>query len=203
MRRYHDPVTRYRPLGPEDVSGPALDAVLFRRSVPWDLFVLVPAVLAVSVLLRLLLSMLGGYGVSWDVIDANLSIPVLGMLAGYGVTAWQQRGRPTWVRVSSLGIELAQNGDPVFIAWSQITAARVRRRWIFAILEVAPVDLYAVRSALPSRDLPRIRYSRGVPMFRIEVYAFRPGLPALRAALAQHQPIPGETPSKAPATSPR
>jgi hypothetical protein len=109
------------------------------------------------------------------------------------VTAWQHRGRPTWIRVSGLGIELAQRGDPVFVGWSQITAARVRHRWIFAVLEVTPADLYAVRTALPSRDLPAIRYRRGVAVFRVEVGAIRPGRSALRAALTQHRKDFAET----------
>jgi len=192
-RQYRDQVTRYRSLGPGDVAAPTSDAVLFQLSVPRALFSLVAAVLAASLLMHLLLAALAGHGPSWDDLGFSLLSPVVGAVVGFGLSAWQRRRRPTWVRVSGLGLELAQHGDPVFIAWSQITAAQVRRRWIFAVLEVTPADLYAVKSALPSRDLPRIRYARGVPKFSIEVGTIRPGLPALRAALARHHPLPGVT----------
>lgn len=184
-------MTTYRSLGPEDVAAPAPDAVLFRDSVPRALFILVPTVVAGWTLMALLLSAPSGHGVGWDHLG-SLPLPVAAALAGFGGAAWRLRGRPTWIRVSALGIELAQRGDPVFVAWPQIASARVRGRWIFAALEVIPVDLYAVGCALPSRDLPRIRYTRGVAVFRVEAGTMRPGLSALRAVLARHRPPQGD-----------
>ncbi|MEU7903481.1 hypothetical protein [Actinoplanes sp. NPDC049118] len=180
-------MTRNRSLGPWDVAAPTPNAVLFRHSVLRALFIVVGTIVAAWVLVRLLLSALTGYDMGWDDLG-SLQAPLIGAMIGCGGAAWQQRGRPTWIRVSELGIELAQRGDPVFIAWPQIMAVQVRRRWIFAVLEVTPADLYAVRSALPSRDLPAIRYRRGVAMFRIEIGMIQPGRSALRAAIGERHP---------------
>lgn len=189
---YRDRVTRYRPPEPEDMAAPSPDAVLFRNSTLRTLFIVVATIVAAWALTALLSSVLTGQSMGWNDLDALLP-PLIGAMIGFGAAAWQHRGRPTWVRVSGLGIELAQRGDPVFIGWSQITAARVRRRWIFAVLEVTPADLYVVRSALPSRDLPTIRYRRGVAVFRVDVGAIRPSRSALRAALIRNHLPPAET----------
>jgi len=167
--------------------------VLFRHSVRQALFVVVALVTVAWVPMRLLFSAVTG--LPFDREDLIFALPSIfvGTLAGYSVRAWRDHRRPTWIRVSGLGIELAQGGDPVFVPWSQIRSVRVRRRWIFALLEVTPADPYAVRSAQPGRDLPNIRHRRGVAMFRVEVGTIRPGLSALRAALARHQPPSGET----------
>ncbi|MET8152550.1 hypothetical protein ACIBSW_16215 [Actinoplanes sp. NPDC049668] len=181
-------MTARRSLGPGDVAAPAPDAALFRSSTVRALLILVAATVAAWVCAKLLISALIGHGVSWEDVGPSLLVPVVGALTFFGATAWRQRGRPTWIRVSGLGIELAQCGDPVFVPWSQITAAGVRGRWIFSALEITPADLYAVRSALPSRDLPAIRYRRGVAMFRVDVGAIRPGRSELRLTLDRHRP---------------
>jgi hypothetical protein len=169
------------------VVAPTSDSVLFRSSVLRALFILVPTMIVVWVLTTLLPSALFGRGAAWDALR-SFPAPLVGAVVGFCVAAWLQRDRPTWIRVSDLGIELAQRGDPVFIAWSQIAVARVRRRWIFAVLEVRPADLCAVKCVLPSPYLPRIRYKRGIASFRIDVGAVRPGLRALRAALLRYRP---------------
>ena len=192
LSHYLDHVTRFRPRGPEDLAAPSSDAVLFRHSVRLALFVVVATVAVVLVPMRLLLSALTGLPVDGEDFAFSLSSALVGTLVGYGVVAWRDHRRPTWVRVSGPGIELAQHGDPVFVPWSRIRSARVRHGWIFAVLEVTPVDLYAVRSVAPSRDLPSIRYRRGVAMFRVGIGAIRPGLSAFRAALARHQPRSGK-----------
>nr|BFE74965.1 hypothetical protein GCM10020092_082660 [Actinoplanes digitatis] len=170
------------------MAAPAPDAVLFRSSTLRSLLILVATTVAAWVLAKVLISALVGHGVGWGDLGSSLLFPMVVPLTVFGGTAWQQRGRPTWIRVSGLGIELAQRGDPVFVPWSQIAEARVRRRWVFAVLEITPADLYAVRSALPSRDLPGILYRRGVAMFRVEVGTIRPGLSELRVTLARHHP---------------
>ncbi|WIM99814.1 hypothetical protein ACTOB_003479 [Actinoplanes oblitus] len=181
----------YRSLGPGDVTAPISDAMLFRHSVLRALFILVPVMIVAWALSMMLASTLLGHPVGWGIHDF-LPPPLVGMAVGFGVGALRQRRRPTWIRVSSLGIELAQRGDPVFVPWSSITAARVRRRWIFAVLEVIPADLHAVKAVLPSPYLPRVWYKRGVAMFRIEVGMIRPGLRDLRAALVQYRHAPEE-----------
>jgi hypothetical protein len=193
LSRYLDHVTRHRPQGPEDLAAPSSDSLLFRHSVRQALFLGVAMVAVAWVPLRLLLSALTGLPVNGEDLAFSLLSVLVGTLIGYGVRAWRDHRRPTWIRVSGLGIELARRGDPVFVPWSQIRSVRVHRRWIFAVFEVAPVDLDAVRSVLPSRDLPSIRYRRGVAMFRVEVGTIRPGRSALRAALARHQPRSGQT----------
>ncbi|KUL40196.1 hypothetical protein ADL15_07665 [Actinoplanes awajinensis subsp. mycoplanecinus] len=163
--------------------------MLFRHSVLRALFGLVPMMMGVWALSMLLASAMLGRPADWDVLS-SLPLPLVAGSVGFGVGARLQRSRPTWIRVSSFGIELAQRGDPIIIPWSNITAARVRRRWIFAVLEVTPADLYAVTAVLPSRYLPRVHHKRGVPMFRIEVGMIRPGLRDLRAALVWYQQTP-------------
>jgi hypothetical protein len=90
------------------------------------------------------------------------------------------------VSVSASGIELAQSGVPIFIAWSNVASAQVRRWGLVAVLEVRPVDPRLVRSLAPGPQVPPVQRLAGGPGFRLEVGNLWPTPRALRAALASH-----------------
>lgn len=182
-------MTPHRSLGPGDVAAPASDALLFRHSILRGFVVFVAVTLVAWALSMVLTPALLGHPAGWNVLGSSTPL-LLGGAAGFSMGARRHRRHPTWVRVSSLGIELANQGDPVFVPWSNMTATRVRRWWIFAVLEVIPTDLDAVDTVHPGRYLPKIRYRRGVALFRVEVGLIRPGLRDLRAALAQYRQLP-------------
>ncbi|MFI1997014.1 hypothetical protein [Actinoplanes sp. NPDC020271] len=177
----------YSSLGPGDVAVPTAGAVLFRHSMLRALFVVVSVMILAWALSMPLTSALLGHPTGWDVLDSFPPLFLLPGAIGFGIGALRQRTHPTWIRVSTLGIELAQRGDPVFVPWSNVMTARVRRRWIFAVLDVIPADPNTVSAVRPSRYLPRFRYKHGVAMFRIEVGTIWPGRRNLQAALVRYR----------------
>ena len=175
------------PTGPDDVAAPAADAVLFHSAPGWvfltTLLVAVPIMAAGGVLIELL----DGAGLGWRdwAAAAADALPLALLIAALAAAqVWQRR---TWVRISSGGVELAaRGGDPVLLDWAEIVSARVRRRWLWTVLDVVPVDPYNVRSVEPQRDPPRMRDTGYGAAFTVEVGGLRPGPAALRAALARH-----------------
>ncbi|XVU28814.1 hypothetical protein ACQPZJ_17675 [Actinoplanes sp. CA-054009] len=120
----------------------------------------------------------------WSV--AGLS--AFGAVAGTLLVAWSQGRLRAWIRVSEAGVEMAARGAGVLVAWDEIASARVRRSGLFAVLEVEPRDLYALRVAQPSRDLPRVRQRDGRAVLVMDAGFFRPGPVELTRALAAAQP---------------
>jgi hypothetical protein len=61
----------------------------------------------------------------------------------YAVSA--RAALPTWVRVSSGGLELAaQDSDPILLDWADIAAVVIRRDGLRTVLDVVPADLDSV-----------------------------------------------------------
>jgi hypothetical protein len=112
-----------------------------------------------------------------------LSFPVLNMVAVTQVVR-----RRLWVSVSAAGLEIAQRGVPILVEWDNVASASVRRRGLFAVLEVTPVDLRRVRRLGPGADLPQVQRLAGGLGFRIEVGTLWPIPGVLRAALTRHAP---------------
>jgi hypothetical protein len=163
------------------------DAIQFRSSVAWSLTFCVLLTVGSSIGVQALIWWLSGGHVDWVLAAGTVASLTIVVLITGGVTASQLRRRPTWIWVSSIGIEMVfRGGDPVLLAWSEIDAARVRRRGPFAVVNVVPADLYLVRCVLPSRDLPPIRNTAAGAAFTIDVGLLRPGPDALRGALARH-----------------
>ncbi|MBM2623391.1 hypothetical protein JIG36_48645 [Actinoplanes sp. LDG1-06] len=137
----------------------------------------------------LLLGLLDGDSASWRRIGEAVgeSVPYCLLIAAGA--AWQIRRRRTWVRISSGGIELAADGgDPILLDWSETSSAQVRRRGLWAVLDVVPTDPDSVRSTDPHRDLPRLRDTADGTAFTVPVGSLRPGPAALRSALVRHLP---------------
>ncbi|GAA4930933.1 hypothetical protein [Actinoplanes utahensis] len=131
-------------IAPEQVRAPARDAVLFRSS-PARTFVTVFAVLMVAYLAvsPLIGWVAGGSGDPWWVIAAQAALVGAGVAGAYALSA--RAALPTWVRVSSGGLELAsQDSDPILLDWSDIVTVLVRRDGLRTVLEVVPGDLDSV-----------------------------------------------------------
>lgn len=176
--------------GPDDVTAPAPDAVLFRTSVPWTFGFTYLLILPFGLLSWLLVDLMldvdeAGTGMSW-VLATLLRVAVFSVFAA-AVIAWQSRRRPTWVRSSAAGVEIATRGsDPVFVGWADVISADVRRRGLVAtVLEVAPADIGRPATADPDADLPLLRDTPNGPAYVAELSSVRPGPAALRAELAR------------------
>lgn len=175
------------PTGPDDVTAPAADSRLFRSSPTLYFLILVPATLLAVTAASLLIDLLDGAGLSWRQLGVRAAALLPFTAAGAGLVAWQIRRRPTWVRISSGGIELAvQGSDPILLDWSEIVCARVHRRGLRAVLDVVPADPDTVRSTGPHRVLPRMRDTADGTAFTADIVFLRPGPTALQAALARH-----------------
>lgn len=108
----------------------------------------------------LLIDLLDGEIMSWRHLGGTAAglLPIA--VVGAALVAWQIRRRPTWVRVSCGGIELAANGsDPILLDRSEIVCARVRRRGLRAVPDVVPADPDTVRSTDPAENC----YRRATP----------------------------------------
>lgn len=147
----------HTPTGP-DVTAPATYTRLFRSSPTRFALIVLIAAMPVTALVSLGIELLDGATMSWQQTAASVLDVLPYVIVVALVAVWQLGRRRTWVRFSSGGMEpAAHGGDPVLLDWSEIVSARVRRRWLWAILEVVPVDLDAVRSVDPGRDLPQMR----------------------------------------------
>jgi len=163
---------------------PTPDAVLFRPSA-WRVLPVVPLIVAFAALANriALLVASNGTDLAWDDTGSVLAIAAAGATIGAAINIWRMRRNPIWIRVSAAGIELAPRGRPVLLPFDNIDVARVRRRGLLARLEVTPKDLYAIRTELPSRDLPLIRYKRDRAILTMEIGLLRPGPRRLQAEL--------------------
>ena len=129
---------------PEQVRAPARDAVLFRSS-PVRTFVTVFAVLVVAYVAASPVTawIAGDSGDPWWLITVQAALIGAGVAGAYAVSA--RAALPTWVRVSSGGLELAsQDSDPILLDWADIAAVVVRRDGLRMVLEVVPADLDSV-----------------------------------------------------------
>jgi len=96
------------------------------------------------------------------------------------------RGRPPWVRVGPVGVELAASRtDPVFIPWSAVSFARFRWRGPLMVLEITPSDLAAVAMGQRGGRRPRSRRRAGRVSFVVDVGVLRAGPTAIRAELCR------------------
>lgn len=175
------------PTSPDEVTAPAPDAQLFRSSPTWAFLVILFLVMPVFAIIDLLLDLPEGADLGWRQVSETVGNSLLFALVAAGAAAWQIRRRRTWVRISSGGIELAADGgDPILIDWSEIICARIRRRGLWAVLDVVPTDPDTVRSTNPHRDLPRMRDTPDGTAFTVPAGGLRPRPAALRTALARH-----------------
>ncbi|GAB1644313.1 hypothetical protein [Krasilnikovia sp. MM14-A1259] len=152
------------------------------------LMLFTPPLLAMTMYVMLWppLAVLSGLSVRWADLAQTAGSCGLGVLI-VNAAVGRQRGRYwSWFRISDAGIEIGARRAGVFIDWEDILSAQVRRPGLLAVLEIVPRNLYALRVELPSRDLPRIRYSGGQPVLTVDAGYFRPGLDELRAALRRH-----------------
>ena len=158
----------------------------FRSSIPWAIAVmLVPIAIGVTGAVLVLNLIFGtGYVPDWDFVS-SIALPALCGAGGAVAGSWHAQRR-RWVSVSAAGIELARHGVPVFIEWSNVASARVRRWGLFAVLEVVPVDLHLVRSLAPGPQVPAVQRLADGPGFRLEAGNLWPTPRALRAALTHH-----------------
>lgn len=177
----------HTPTSPDDVTAPAADTRLFRSSPTWASVILLCAAVPVAAFVSLGFELLDGTAMSLRLMAAAVVDVLPYMVIAALVAAWQLARRRTWMRTSSGGMELAvHGGDPVLLDWSEIVSARVRRRWLWAVLEVVPVDLDTVRSVEPGRDLPRMRETDAGTAFTVGAGSLRPGPAALRTEIARH-----------------
>ncbi|RZU54474.1 hypothetical protein EV385_6425 [Krasilnikovia cinnamomea] len=95
--------------------------------------------------------------------------------------------RPVWVRVCDAGIELAQGGVPIFVAWDNVASAVVRHRGLFAVLDVVPVALDQVSTSAPQGNVPPVQLLPQGAGFRVDVGELCPGPRALRRVLAEYR----------------
>ncbi len=175
------------PTGPDDVTAPAADSQLFRSSPTWYLLIYVPAMLLGVTAVSLLIDLLDGVDLSWRHLGVKAAALLPATAAGAGFFAWQIWRRRSWVRISSGGVELAADGgDPILLDWSEIISARIRRRGLWAVLDVVPADPDTVHSTDSHRDLPRMRDTADGTAFTVQVGVLQPGPTALRTALARH-----------------
>lgn len=146
------------------------------------MYVMLMAIVGICVVTALNLLFDTSYGPDMDLL-VTLSFPLLGAVAGT-----QLARRRLWVSVSAAGLEIAQRGVPILIEWDNVASASVRRWGLFAVLEVAPVDLRRVRQLRPGADVPPVQRLAGGLGFRIEVGTLWPIPSVLRAALTRHAP---------------
>jgi hypothetical protein len=104
------------------------DAVQFRSSAVRSMVVAHLVLVVALVLVQLMIGALGGGLQVWQVIG-SVGLMAVCALVGTGACLVLARGRPTWIRISSIGVEMVfRGGEPVLLAWSEIDVARVRRR---------------------------------------------------------------------------
>lgn len=113
---------------PEDVAAPADDTLVFRTSRA--------RIFAFTIIGFLVVWPAGNLMASWwlgdDTADPWWSVLLQAALTGTAVAALSPfiaPGRPqTWIRTSSGGLELSSaGGDPILLAWDDISHIQVRR----------------------------------------------------------------------------
>ncbi|GAB1640635.1 hypothetical protein [Krasilnikovia sp. MM14-A1259] len=124
---------------------------------------------------------------AWPAPDWALLI-VVGFPACCGLigTVQRWRQRPVWVRICDAGIELAQGGVPIFIAWENVASAVVRHRGLFAVLDVVPVTLDRVAAVAPHGSVPAVRELPHGAGFRVDVGELLPGPGTMRGLLSDY-----------------
>lgn len=148
----------------------------FRFSIPWAVVVTLASMAIVITGAVLILSLILGTSSlpDWDLAPFVAGPALAGMTSAVVASRWR------WVSVSAAGIELGQRGAPIFIEWSNVASAEVRRWGMFAVLEVRPVDPHLVRSLTPRPQVPPLRRLAGGPGFRLDVGDLWPTPHALR-----------------------
>ncbi|MEV0897638.1 hypothetical protein [Actinoplanes sp. NPDC049802] len=173
-------------LAPEEVRAPARDAVLFRSS-PARTFVMVFAVLMVAYLAvsPAVDWIAGDTGDPWWVTVLQAVLIGAGVAGAYSVSA--RAALPTWVRVSSGGLELAaQESDPVLLDWADIAAVVIRRDGLRTVLEVVPADLDSVHPVQEGdTGGPALADTPRGPAFTADLTQIWPGPRALRREIAR------------------
>jgi hypothetical protein len=165
------------------MTQPISVTAVFRSSPLRGFAMVVVAAAAGTTLLDVLLGVVTHHILPWRGLGTQVACTTAGAAIGHGLARLGNRRRPTWIRVSPLGLEIAHRGAPFLIAWTDIVTARVRRRRLVPVLEIIPTDLYALRVQLPSRDLPPVRDTALGCALVVDLSDFRPGARALSAAL--------------------
>ncbi|BEL11381.1 hypothetical protein Q0Z83_095720 [Actinoplanes sichuanensis] len=176
-------------IAPEEVRAPARDAMLFRSS-PARTFVMVFVVLMVAYLAvsPVVGWIAGDSGDPWWVTALQAVLVGAAAAGAYAVSA--RAALPTWVRVSSGGLELAaQESDPILLDWADIAAVVIRREGLRTVLDVVPADLDSVHQVQEGdsggpvlADTPR------GPAFTADLTQIWPSPRALRRAIDRHLP---------------
>jgi hypothetical protein len=180
------------PIAPEQVAAPARDTVLFRSS-PMRTFVVLFLLLMTSfgIVSPLASLLLGSTGDPWWV--TALQAGVIAAVFAVGYAYCTRASLSTWVRVSSVGLELAaQESDPILLDWADIAAVKVRRVGLRNVLDVVPVDLDSVHSMQDETvGWPTMTETKDGVAFTADLSEVWPGPRRLRRELARHlRPVP-------------
>ncbi|WP_430780846.1 hypothetical protein [Actinoplanes sp. G11-F43] len=173
-------------IAPEEVRAPAGDTVLFRSS-PGRTFVMVFAVLMVAYLaVSPVIGWISGDADPWWVIATQAMVIGVGAAGAYTVSA--RAALPTWVRVSSGGLEMAaQDSDPILLDWADISAAVIHREGLRTVLEVIPADLDSVHPVQEGdTGGPALTDTPRGPAFTADLTQIWPSPRALRRELDRH-----------------
>lgn len=168
---------------PEQVPPPAADAAEFRSRAGYTFGVQLGIVAGVwfPALAVVQLVFVGTW--PWSMWLAT----AVGAVASAGFSTLLSRRRPTWVRVSSAGLELAIRGsNPVLLPWPGIASVRWRRRFGSSVLEITPMSWQAVRIRADAGPLPTPAIRHSQPVFIVDAWLLRPGRAALHNALAHY-----------------
>lgn len=175
-------------IAPEEVRAPARDAMLFRSS-PARTFVLVFGVLMVAYLAvsPVVGWIAGDSGDPWWVMVLQAVLIGAGVAGAYAVSA--RAALPTWVRVSSGGLELAAQGsDPILLDWADVAAVTVRREGLRTVLVVVPADLDSVHPVQEGDSGgPALTDTPRGPAFTADLTQIWPSPLALRRAIDRHR----------------
>lgn len=174
-------------IAPEEVRAPARDAVLFRSS-PARTFVMVFAVLMAAYLAvsPVIGWIAGDTGDPWWVIAVQAVLVGAGVAGAYAVSA--RAALPTWVRVSSGGLELAsQDSDPILLDWADVSAVVIHREGLRTVLEVVPADLDSVHPVQEgATGGPALTDTPRGPAFTADLTQIWPSPRALRHEINRH-----------------
>ncbi|WP_326561976.1 hypothetical protein [Micromonospora sp. NBC_01796] len=173
----------------DDGSRSEPDVLVFRTTLTRMLVTMLLLGVVGWIFARLMVILLFDLGFSEEVIRESLISGVFYVMLFAGLGALGQRRRPTWVRLSGTGIELAAaRRQPVFVPWDAVEAVRFRWFGPFTMVEVTPTSMAATSTGPPTGWGPRIRQRAGRPTIVTEVGLLHPGPDVLRAELTRRLP---------------
>jgi hypothetical protein len=176
-------------IAPEEVRAPARDTVLFRSS-PARTFVMVFVVLMITYLVvsPIVGWITGDGGDAWWLTALQAVLVGAATAGAYAVSS--RAALPTWVRVSSGGLELAaQDSDPVLLDWADIAVVVIRRDGLRTVLDVVPADMDSVHPVQEGDNGgPALSDTPRGTAFTADLTQIWPSPRALRRAIDRHMP---------------